>query len=227
MGEYLPYLCLQLCPCFDLNVAFDVSGQISVDPPTNHALCQQLNICEVATNKAISNTLLRSAQAVLHINPAAHCMSCHTNHPNPYLCLTCVKSQVKSRQLWGDMKYTSDSDIVAVLMHLGYYAHFLIQAPSLVQEFRVVLKLLPPQERYNSKSRFVRSRAWASGNTCSYQVRNMLLPQTVLFALSMLVHPVLRLNYCGLAFSLHIESQSLHCFNAANWRGLHRLHCGT
>lgn len=68
------------------------------------------------------------------------------------------------------MKYTSDSDIVAVLMHLGYYAHFLIQAPSLVQEFRVLLKLLPSQEKYSSKSRFVRSRAWASGNSCSYQV---------------------------------------------------------
>lgn len=86
------------------------------------------------------------------------------------IALTLVLCQVKSRQLWGDMRYTSDSDIVAVLMHLGYYAHFLIQAPSLVQEFRVLLKLLPSQEKYSSKSRFVRSRAWASGNSCSYQV---------------------------------------------------------
>ncbi len=30
---------------------------------------------------------------------------------------------MRARQLWGNDIYTQDSDLVAVLMHLGYYNH--------------------------------------------------------------------------------------------------------
>lgn len=80
--------------------------------------------------------------------------------------------QVKARQIWGDIIYTADSDLVAVLMHMGYYAHYLSHPPPIIAEFRATLKLLPPQEKYNSKARFVKSRAWCSSSDdgCSYQV---------------------------------------------------------
>ena len=51
-----------------------------------------------------------------------------------------------TRQIWGDSIYTGDSDIVAVLMHLGYFAHYLSQPPPQVQEFRALIRLLPPQD---------------------------------------------------------------------------------
>lgn len=86
--------------------------------------------------------------------------------------LTFITEQVKSRQIWGDTVYTSDSDLVAVLMHMGFYAHYLSHPPNTVAEFRALLKLLPPQEKYNSRARFVKSRLWCSpGDGCSYQVR--------------------------------------------------------
>lgn len=34
-----------------------------------------------------------------------------------------VNRKVRSRQLWGSDVYTSDSDLVAVLMHCGYIHH--------------------------------------------------------------------------------------------------------
>ena len=37
--------------------------------------------------------------------------------------------QVRARQLWGNEIYTQDSDLVAVLMHLGYYNHVLAAPP--------------------------------------------------------------------------------------------------
>lgn len=81
--------------------------------------------------------------------------------------------RVKTRQLWGDGTYTSDSDIVAVLMHLGYYSNYLSYPPGPVQEFRALLKLLPSQEKYPSKARFVKSRTWASKtHTCAYIVES-------------------------------------------------------
>ncbi len=56
-----------------------------------------------------------------------------------------LRAQVKARQIWGDGVYTFDSDLVAVLMHMGYYAHYLSHPPSTASEFRALLKLLPPQ----------------------------------------------------------------------------------
>lgn len=80
--------------------------------------------------------------------------------------------QVKSRQIWGDLIYTPDSDLVAVLMHLGYYAHNLLHPPNSVVEVRALIKLLPPQSSYPSKARFVKSRAWNTATEgCSFQVR--------------------------------------------------------
>lgn len=79
--------------------------------------------------------------------------------------------RVKARQVWGDTIYTADSDLVAVLMHLGYFAHYLSHPPQAVAEFRVQCALLPPQEKYASRARFVKSRLWCSpGDGCSYQV---------------------------------------------------------
>lgn len=79
--------------------------------------------------------------------------------------------RVKARQIWGDGIYTFDSDLVAVLMHMGYYAHYLSHPPSTASEFRALLKLLPPQDKYYSRARFVKSRVWCSpGDGCSYQV---------------------------------------------------------
>lgn len=79
--------------------------------------------------------------------------------------------RVKSRQIWGDVIYTPDSDIVAVLMHLGYYASNLAQPPPNVVEVRALIRVLPPQDSYSSKARFVKSRSWSSSNeTCSYKV---------------------------------------------------------
>ncbi|GFR40958.1 hypothetical protein Agub_g1622 [Astrephomene gubernaculifera] len=85
--------------------------------------------------------------------------------------MTKDNKRVKARQIWGDTIYTSDSDLVAVLMHMGFYAHYLSHPPNTVAEFRALLKLLPPQEKYNSRARFVKSRLWCSpGDGCSYQV---------------------------------------------------------
>lgn len=83
-----------------------------------------------------------------------------------------VRTQVKSRQIWGDLVYTPDSDLVAVLMHLGYYAHTLSHPPANVVEVRVLIKLVPPQASYPSKARFVKSRAWNSPTeVCAFRVR--------------------------------------------------------
>lgn len=52
--------------------------------------------------------------------------------------------RVKARQIWGDLIYTPDSDIVAVLMHLGYYAHNLVHPPNIVVEVRAQHAALMP-----------------------------------------------------------------------------------
>lgn len=41
----------------------------------------------------------------------------------PAHCLTSNNRQVRARQLWGSDVYTEDSDLVAVLMHCGYWFH--------------------------------------------------------------------------------------------------------
>jgi hypothetical protein len=41
----------------------------------------------------------------------------------PAHCLTSNNRHVRARQLWGSDVYTEDSDLVAVLMHCGYWYH--------------------------------------------------------------------------------------------------------
>ena len=53
--------------------------------------------------------------------------------------------QVRSRQLWGNIVYTQDSDLVAVLMHNGFYNHALQQPPaSMAEARRHIQALLQP-----------------------------------------------------------------------------------
>ena len=72
------------------------------------------------------------------------------------------QSQVRARQLWGTDIYTCDSDLVAVLMHYGYYLPSASVPPSLV-ELRAVVKAVPSIDSYVSVSRNgVRSRSWGA-----------------------------------------------------------------
>lgn len=41
---------------------------------------------------------------------------------------------MRARQLWGNIVYTQDSDLVAVLMHNGFYNHSLQQPPASMAE---------------------------------------------------------------------------------------------
>lgn len=83
-------------------------------------------------------------------------------------------SQVRTRQLWGTDVYTSDSDLVAALMHTGYYLPSLTIPPSLL-EVRAVVRAVPLEEEgYASTSRNgIRSRSWgAVRQGCSYKVES-------------------------------------------------------
>lgn len=80
--------------------------------------------------------------------------------------------QVRARQLWGNEVYTQDSDLVAVLMHCGFYNHALSAPPASAAEVRAIVQPLPPQPAYHSCARnSIRSRAWgAAAEGCSYRV---------------------------------------------------------
>ena len=82
--------------------------------------------------------------------------------------------QVRARQLWGNEVYTQDSDLVAVLMHCGFYNHALSAPPASAAHVRAVVQPLPPQPAYHSRARnSIRSRAWgAAVEGCSYRVRH-------------------------------------------------------
>eukprot|EP00208_Stichococcus_sp_RCC1054_P006746 CAMPEP_0206141198 /NCGR_PEP_ID=MMETSP1473-20131121/12087_1 /ASSEMBLY_ACC=CAM_ASM_001109 /TAXON_ID=1461547 /ORGANISM="Stichococcus sp, Strain RCC1054" /LENGTH=369 /DNA_ID=CAMNT_0053535663 /DNA_START=229 /DNA_END=1338 /DNA_ORIENTATION=+ len=86
--------------------------------------------------------------------------------------MTNTNQQVRARQLWGSDIYTEDSDLVAALMHAGFYSISLPAAPPSVAEVRAVVALLPPEQHYPSASRHsIRSRAWgASLQGCSFKV---------------------------------------------------------
>jgi hypothetical protein len=53
-------------------------------------------------------------------------------------------AQVRARQLWGNIVYTQDSDLVAVLMHNGFYNHALQQPPAGMAEARRPRVPAPP-----------------------------------------------------------------------------------
>ena len=94
-------------------------------------------------------------------------------HPPPLTPppLSLPSHQVRSRQLWGTDVYTSDSDLVAVLMHAGYYLPSATVPPSLV-ELRAVVRAVPSAESYASTSaNGIRSRSWgAIRRGCSFRV---------------------------------------------------------
>ncbi|EIE23592.1 hypothetical protein COCSUDRAFT_66002 [Coccomyxa subellipsoidea C-169] len=85
--------------------------------------------------------------------------------------------QVRARQLWGNEVYTQDSDLVAVLMHCGFYNHALSAPPASAAHVRAVVQPLPPQPAYHSRARnSIRSRAWgAAVEGCSYRVEKCAL----------------------------------------------------
>lgn len=91
----------------------------------------------------------------------------------PVQFVTSSNRQVRSRQLWGSDVYTSDSDLVAVLMHYGYIFHTIPQPVPNVAEVRVVVRPSPSQSHYISTARnAIRSRAWASSapTPCAFSV---------------------------------------------------------
>eukprot|EP00250_Pteridium_aquilinum_P005311 c15426_g1_i2 orf=455-3070(-) len=89
----------------------------------------------------------------------------------PAKLVTTSNHQVRGSQLWGTDVYTDDSDLVAVLMHTGYYRPTASQPPFSVQELRATVRVLPPQDSYTSTLRNnIRSRAWGAASGCSYSV---------------------------------------------------------
>ncbi|XP_042027413.1 U1 small nuclear ribonucleoprotein 70 kDa-like [Salvia splendens] len=98
------------------------------------------------------------------------------NGPTLEICIpaehvTATNRQVRGGQLWGTDVYTVDSDLVAVLMHTGYCRPTASPPPSATQELRATIRVLPPQDSYNSTLRNnVRSRAWGAAIGCSYRV---------------------------------------------------------
>uniref|UniRef100_A0A7I4DEM4 Histone deacetylation protein Rxt3 n=1 Tax=Physcomitrium patens TaxID=3218 RepID=A0A7I4DEM4_PHYPA len=79
--------------------------------------------------------------------------------------------QIRGSQLWGTDIYTNDSDIVAVLLHTGYYSPSPSPPPNSILELRATVRILESQNMYMSTLRnSIRSRAWGGGSGCSYSV---------------------------------------------------------
>lgn len=89
----------------------------------------------------------------------------------PAKLVTTSNHQVRGSQLWGTDVYTDDSDLVAVLMHTGYYRPTASPPPPSIQDMRATIRVLAPQDSYTSTLRNnVRSRAWGAASGCSYSV---------------------------------------------------------
>ena len=79
----------------------------------------------------------------------------------PAECAVSTNRQVRGHQLWGTDVYTSDSDLVAVLMHCGYYVPSLQVPPSLLEIRARVRRVDDVSDEFRSSSRNgIRSRAW-------------------------------------------------------------------
>ena len=81
---------------------------------------------------------------------------------------------MKNRQLYGDLAYTHDSDIVAVLMHLGYF-RMMDTTPIGMVTVKAIIRVIPDQMVYPSTLRNgLLSRPWnfaaTQKKTCSYKV---------------------------------------------------------
>ncbi|KAL8166282.1 hypothetical protein V2J09_007781 [Rumex salicifolius] len=79
--------------------------------------------------------------------------------------VTATNRQVRREQLWGTDVYTDDSDLVAVLMHMGYCRSSKNPAAPDLQDLHYV----------SSWRNNVRSRSWGAGVGCSYQVEQCFL----------------------------------------------------
>ena len=82
--------------------------------------------------------------------------------------------QVKKRQLYGDLVYTHDSDLVAVLMHLGYF-RMMDTTPIGMVNVKAIIRVMPNQSFYPSSLRNnLLSRQWhcaqAQKKSCAYKV---------------------------------------------------------
>lgn len=89
---------------------------------------------------------------------------------------TTSNRQVVGSQLWGTDVYTDDSDLVAILMHTGYYAPPSSSPATTILELRATVKVLAPQERYISTMRnLLRSRSWGVAGGCSLSVESCYL----------------------------------------------------
>mmetsp|Transcript_10745 Transcript_10745/g.46539 ORF Transcript_10745/g.46539 Transcript_10745/m.46539 type:complete len:410 (-) Transcript_10745:931-2160(-) len=78
----------------------------------------------------------------------------------PAECTVNTNQQVRSRQLWGTDVYTSDSDVVAALMHTGFWLPGSTCPPQLL-ELVATARAVPPAEQHLSTSRNgIRSRSW-------------------------------------------------------------------
>eukprot|EP00249_Psilotum_nudum_P017173 c26193_g1_i1 orf=586-1716(-) len=93
--------------------------------------------------------------------------------------VTTSNHQVRGSQLWGTDVYTDDSDLVAVLMHTGYYRPTPSPPPPSILELRAIVRVLPPQDSYTSTLRNnVRSRAWGAASGCSYSIERCYIIKT-------------------------------------------------
>ena len=74
-----------------------------------------------------------------------------------------ANTRLRSRHLWGTDVYTADSDLVAVLTHVGYYRPNGTVPPNLETVHAVVRATPHPEDGYPSTSRNgIRSRSWGS-----------------------------------------------------------------
>ena len=79
----------------------------------------------------------------------------------PAECTVSTNRQVRGHQLWGTDVYTSDSDLVAVLIHCGFYVPSLQVPPSLLEIRARVRRVDDVSDEFRSSSRNgIRSRSW-------------------------------------------------------------------
>ena len=79
----------------------------------------------------------------------------------PAECTVSTNRQVRGHQLWGTDVYTSDSDLVAVLMHCGFYVPSIQVPPSLLEIRARVRRVDDVSDEFRSSSRNgIRSRSW-------------------------------------------------------------------
>ncbi|KAG6737219.1 hypothetical protein POTOM_058732 [Populus tomentosa] len=104
--------------------------------------------------------------------PAEHITATNRQTSMPMLRSLSLLSAGKRWTIMGDRYiYTNDSDLVAVLMHTGYFRPTASPPPPAIQELCATIRVLPSQDSYISMLRNnVHSRSWGAGIGCSYRV---------------------------------------------------------